>query len=118
MNKKKLFFFILSFILISSPIFLFLCQATASESEKEDAQYLSQLRVGIKGTYYGRNLPFADGIFPLISEKNDLVFFNPRFVKSVNDKGCEGNFGIGLRHLNLNENLLLGINTYFDRRKS
>jgi len=63
-----------------------------------------------------RSLGEIDLLVPLWQNEDTLFFGNLR-GRVDNDKGREGNYGIGLRHM-LNNGWNLGGYTYYDRRKS
>jgi len=65
-----------------------------------------------------RNLFTTDFIIPLYypKDKDTLVFFNPKYTY-IKPAADEFNYGLGLRQI-FDDSLILGINTFFDRRFS
>jgi hypothetical protein len=105
-----------------------ICELSAQEiipveKNKSDAWFLDSpkdwpgmIRPGIRGKD-DRSLYYSDFFVPTLGTEDTLVFVNPKLVWD-NHNTNEQNIGIGLRHLLLNNNLILGGNLYYDTQKS
>ncbi len=97
------------------PFFLLPLTAIADTHPAPAVKNLSYLSFGTRlgeETVEG----FADLIYPLVGNENNVLFFNPRF--SLKDEGAnEANIGLGYRR-RLADWLVGGANIYFDSRRS
>lgn len=105
---------IVALVLFFSLSFLSFAQDNPAKGEN----FTSNITLGSQLSYYGRTLPYVDWLIPTISNPSGMAFLNPRYVNTANGKGHEGNYGAGFRQLLFNDALIVGFNTYYDRRKS
>jgi len=63
-----------------------------------------------------RVIGFYDLMVPIYLSDNSILFINPRFSHDSMD-GHEWNLGGGYRHILWNDQLLLGVNAYYDIKK-
>jgi hypothetical protein len=65
-----------------------------------------------------RTLNYMDFFLPVYCHKDGVFFLNPKVVIEGSNDVNEQNIGGGYRHLLFNDNLLVGTNLFYDRRKS
>ena len=74
------------------------------------------LHSGIRFGTDDRVIGFYDLMVPVFLSDNSILFVNPRFSHDSND-GHEWNLGGGYRHILWDDQLMLGVNAYYDIKK-
>jgi hypothetical protein len=90
---------------------------SAIAGEEEGSPWTLYFRPGVRWGTDDRTLFILDFLVPIYQGKRNIVFFNPKFTPN-NHEGWEVNLGLGYRHLLLDELLVLGINGFYDTRRT
>ncbi|MFH1752894.1 MAG: inverse autotransporter beta domain-containing protein, partial [Candidatus Omnitrophota bacterium] len=112
MVKKKLLF--LTFFLLLPSI------SFAQETQKSVCflpDYPTKISPGFTVTD-ARTLNYIDIFIPTIGTEQGFFFFNPKIVLEGSNDANEQNIGCGYRQLLFDDNLMVGANLFYDRRKS
>jgi hypothetical protein len=89
----------------------------AIAGEEEGSPWTLYFRPGVRFGTDDRTLFILDFLVPLYQGRRNIVFFNPKFTPN-NQEGWEVNLGLGYRHLLIDERLVLGINAFYDTRRT
>ena|GEM_PF-576683 len=117
MKPFKLFAGVTLFIVLAAALATLPVEAVAQDIKTDDSTYNIYFRPAIRWGTNGRTLYIADFFIPLYQGDKSILFANPKFTPNDHD-GWELNVGLGYRHLLLDDNLLLGLNAFYDKRRS
>jgi hypothetical protein len=115
-NRTKLFITIITvttivFGLLSSNV------SAAGEKAKDDPKWTIYFHPGVRFGTDDRTLYIMDYLVPLYQGDKNILFANPKYTPNDKD-GWEVNLGLGYRHLLFNDSVILGVNGFYDRRKT
>jgi hypothetical protein len=112
---KKPIFTILLFLLIAAtftvPTF------AADKADDTDPTWNIYFRPGVRFGTESRVLYILDFLVPLYRDDKNILFGNVKYTPNDHD-GWELNVGAGYRRILLDEKLLLGLNAYYDKRRT
>ena len=91
--------------------------AASAEVEEKGSNWTLYFRPGVRFGTDDRILYILDFLVPLYQGKRNILFFNPKFSPN-NQDGCEVNLGLGYRHLLFDDRLVLGLNGFYDTRRT
>ena len=112
MKSSKLLFFI-SVLLVLFILSPFADQTRADEDNDWTIYFYPSVRFGTNN----RILYILDFLIPLYQGEKNIFFANAKFTPNDHD-GWETNLGLGYRHLLFDDRVILGLNTFFDFRKT
>ena len=92
--------------------------ALADEKDsKDDHPWTIYFRPGVRFGTDNRTLYIMDFLVPIYQGEKNILFVTPKFTPNDHDS-WEMNLGLGYRHLLFNDSLILGINGFYDQRKT
>ncbi len=119
MKLKKLISIALFLVLVTALFTLiFAAPSTAAEEKKDTGSAWNiYFRPGVRFGTESRVLYIMDFLIPLYQDENNIFFSNIKYTPNDHD-GWELNVGAGYRRLLWEEKLLLGLNAYYDKRRT
>jgi len=108
---------VIVFFVLTIVFFTLSGEAIADSVETDDSSYNIYFRPAIRWGTNDRVLYIVDFLIPLYQGDRSILFANPKFTPNDRD-GWEFNVGLGYRHLLWDDNLLLGLNAFYDKRRS
>ncbi|MBN1574338.1 MAG: inverse autotransporter beta domain-containing protein [Deltaproteobacteria bacterium] len=88
-----------------------------TKNNEDDQKWTIHFSPGIRWGTDNRTLYILDFLVPLYQDERNILFVNAKYTP--NDlNGWETNLGLGYRHILIDEYLLLGINGFYDWRKT
>ena len=112
MKSSKLSIFTLA-LLIIFVLVPFMGQAETDDDSDWTIYFNPAVRFGTND----RVLYVLDFLVPLYRGEKNILFANTKFTPNDHD-GWETNLGLGYRHLLFDDRVILGLNTFFDFRKT
>jgi hypothetical protein len=88
-----------------------------NEIRKDDKEWTIYFHPGVRFGTDNRTLYIMDFLVPLSQGDKNILFANPKYTPNDVD-GWEVNLGLGYRHMLFNDSVILGINGFYDRRKT
>ncbi|MBN1574010.1 MAG: inverse autotransporter beta domain-containing protein, partial [Deltaproteobacteria bacterium] len=115
MKLKKFISFML-FLVLAAAIF---AVPSLAEDKTDDpgSAWNIYFRPGVRFGTESRVLYIMDFLIPLYQDEKNIVFSNIKYTPNDHD-GWELNVGAGYRRLLWDDQLLLGLNAYYDQRKT
>jgi hypothetical protein len=108
---------ILAFFLVFS-VFLFASSAYATTDDKNGGPpWTIYFNPGVRFGTDNRTLYILDFLIPLYRDDKSILFAEPRYTPNDQD-GWEVNLGLGYRRLLFDDRLMLGVNGFYDKRKT
>ena len=89
----------------------------SAKEVKEETGWDIYFRPALRFGSDGRTLYIADVLVPLYKDDKNILFVNSKFTPDDHD-GWEVNLGLGYRRLLFQDNLILGVNGFYDKRKT
>jgi hypothetical protein len=104
---------------LSAILIVILSQSVFAETTDKnyDTSWTIYYRPGVRFGTDDRTLYINDFLVPLYRDEKNILFSNIKYTPNDQD-GWEINLGLGYRRLFLDDRLVLGINGFYDRRKS
>ena len=84
---------------------------------QDQSDWTIYFRPGIRFGFDDRVIGYYDLMVPVYRSDNSVFFLNPKFSHD-DSGGFEWNLGMGYRHLLWDDQLLLGLNAYYDHRRT
>jgi hypothetical protein len=114
-NQGKMIFFVLisMFMILASSSVCFSDANTVDEDTKCTIYYRPAIRFGTDD----RTLYINDFLVSLYRDQKNILFSNIKYTPNDQD-GWEVNLGLGYRHYFPKANLILGVNGFYDQRKT
>lgn len=117
-NFVKAIIYIASFILVFSLTAIVPPSAfSATNDNGIDKPWTIYYRPGVRFGSDDRTLYINDFLIPIYQDPKNILFNNTKFTPNDQD-GWEVNVGLGYRRLFLDNKLILGINGFYDQRKT
>jgi len=119
MKLKKFISITLFLILVTALVTAIFAAPSFAADEKKDtgSAWNIYFRPGVRFGTESRVLYIMDFLIPLYQDENNIFFSNIKYTPNDHD-GWELNLGAGYRRLLLDDKLLLGLNAYYDKRKT
>jgi hypothetical protein len=94
-----------------------LVSSAGTETKNTDHEWTIYYRPAVRFGTDDRTLYINDFLVPLYQNEKDILFSNIKFTPNDQD-GWEVNLGLGYRHYFPKANLILGVNCFYDQRKT
>lgn len=109
--------FILFLAIVTLICFLPEFLPAATEGGGSDPPWTIYYRPGVRFGSDNRTLYINDFLIPIYQDDKNILFNNTKFTPN-DQNGWEVNVGIGYRRLLLDDRLILGVNGFYDQRKT